>query len=156
MVPGDQRPTTEFTDTHRKENSDQPCFSVSFRVFRGYPLVTISLAGVIWADHFAWADDPAFHILGLDPIGRATVSRLLPAFAPSAGQVLPHGSMPPGQTASDLRVLRGLENQVGDAAEDRLVMEYSGILLSFFHSGSLTNFAPGPALVTTGEKTAEG
>ena len=34
--------------------------------------------------------------------------------------------------------------------------EYSGILLSFFHSGSLTNFAPGPALVTTGEKTAEG
>jgi len=34
--------------------------------------------------------------------------------------------------------------------------EYSGILLSFSHSGSLTNFAPGPALVTTGEKTAAG
>ena len=55
-VPGDQRPTTEFTDTHRKENSDQPCFSVSFpgatparRVgsFRGHPLVTIFLAVVI-------------------------------------------------------------------------------------------------------------
>ncbi len=30
----------------------------------------------LWADHFAWADDPAFHILGLDPIGRATVARL--------------------------------------------------------------------------------
>jgi hypothetical protein len=30
-VPGDQGPTTEFTDTHRKENSDQPCLSVSFR-----------------------------------------------------------------------------------------------------------------------------
>ena len=29
-IPGDKRPTTEFTDTHRKENSDQPCFSVSF------------------------------------------------------------------------------------------------------------------------------
>ena len=29
-VPGDQRQTTEFTDTHRKENSDQPCLSVSF------------------------------------------------------------------------------------------------------------------------------
>jgi|SRR5271166_2412101 len=54
-VPGDQRPTTEFTDTHRKENSDQPCLSVSFpgatpahRVgsFRGYPLVMILLAAV--------------------------------------------------------------------------------------------------------------
>src|SRR5271166_3838756 len=46
-VPGNQRPTTEFTDTHRKENSDQPCLSVSFRVFRGYLLVTIFLVEVI-------------------------------------------------------------------------------------------------------------
>src|SRR5271166_6042543 len=37
-VPGDQRPTTEFTDTHRKENSDQPCFSVSFRSTNVRPL----------------------------------------------------------------------------------------------------------------------
>ena len=29
-----------------------------------------------WADHFTLADNPPFHIFGLTPIGRATVSRL--------------------------------------------------------------------------------
>ena len=36
--PGDQRPTTEFTDTHRKEKSDQPCLFVSFRSTNVRPL----------------------------------------------------------------------------------------------------------------------
>jgi hypothetical protein len=29
-----------------------------------------------WSDHFAWAVEPAFYIVGLDPIGRVTVLRL--------------------------------------------------------------------------------